>query len=244
MKRISQGERETRSVHKDTRVSGCVYCADDDHWQFVSKIMSGFITSNALHTDEFKMISHMEAEIIRMVANLYHGDQNSCGLFTSGGTESILLACLAYREKARAEKGVTKPNIVMSNSAHAAFDKACFYFDIEVRKVPVTKDCKCDLRALKGKIDSNTIAIVASNPDYPYGNYDPTPDIAKLAMKWGIGCHSDCCLGGFINPFVEEAGFRLPNYFDFRVPGVTSISVDPHKYAMGPKGCSVLLFRN
>jgi len=80
----------------------------------------------------------MEAEIIRWTCNLYKGDKNSCGIVTSGGTESIILSILAYREKARVERGVTKPNIVLSNTAHAAFDKGGFYLGIEVRKVPVT----------------------------------------------------------------------------------------------------------
>jgi sphinganine-1-phosphate aldolase len=122
----------------------------------------------------------MEAEIIRWVATLYNGDQNSCGVLTSGGTESILLACLAYREKAKA-RGVTKPNMVLNNTAHAAFDKACFYFQIELRKVPLTKDLKTDLKAFKSQIDSNTCMLVASGPDYPYGNFDPHKEIGALA---------------------------------------------------------------
>jgi sphinganine-1-phosphate aldolase len=100
------------------------------------------------------------------------------------------------------------------------------------------------MKAWKKQIDSNTIMLVASGPDYPYGNFDPTPEIAALAQKWGIGCHSDCCLGSFINPFAEDAGFKQPHYVDFRIPGVTSISVDPHKYGLGPKGVSVCLFRD
>lgn len=97
---------------------------------------------------------------------------------------------------------------------------------------------------MKGQIDSNTIALVASSPEYPYGTFDPLPQIAALAQKLGIGCHNDCCLGSFVVPFIEQAGFKVPHIFDFRVPGVTSISCDPHKYGMGPKGVSCLLFKN
>lgn len=97
---------------------------------------------------------------------------------------------------------------------------------------------------MKRQIDSNTICLVTSSPDYPYGNFDPAPKIAALAQKWGIGCHSDCCLGSFVNPFIEESGYELPCHYDFRVPGITSISCDPHKYGMGPKGLSVLMFRD
>lgn len=142
--------------------------------------MSGYIITNPLHADEFKTVTMMEAEIIRMIANMYNGDSKACGSLTSGGTESILLACLAYREKAK-ERGVTKPNMVMSNSAHAAFDKAAFYWQIELRKAPVTKDCRADVRAMKKLIDSNTICLVTSSPDYPFGNFDPAPEIAALA---------------------------------------------------------------
>jgi len=115
----------------------------------------------------------MEAEIIRIVCNLFNGDENSVGVVTSGGTESIILAMLAYREKGLAERGITRPNIVCSETAHAAFDKAGFYFQIEVRKVPITKDCKFDLNAMSKAIDSNTVCLVASAPEFPYGNYDP-----------------------------------------------------------------------
>jgi sphinganine-1-phosphate aldolase len=123
----------------------------------------------------------MEAEIIRMTANLYHGDDKSCGIGTSGGTESIILACLAYRERARAERGVTRPNIVTSETAHAAFDKAAHYFNIEIRKVPVKEDLRADVAGMKRAIDSNTICIVASGPEYPFGNYDPVHELAAIA---------------------------------------------------------------
>lgn len=154
-----------------------------------------------------------------------------------------MLSLLAYREKGRAERGITKPNFVCSETAHCAFDKAAFYFGMEIRKVPVTKSFKADLKAMKRAIDSNTVCLVASCPEYAFGNYDPVEKIAALAQSFGIGCHSDCCLGSYVNPFAEELGYKLPTAFDFRVPGVTSISCDPHKYAYGPKGCSLALFR-
>lgn len=191
--------------------------------------------------DEYKTVTRMEAEILRMVCTMYNGNEKSCGVLTSGGTESIVMAMLAYRNWGKT-KGITKPNIVMSNAAHAAFDKAGFMFQIEVRKVDVTKDFRCDFNAMKRQIDSNTVCLVASSPEYPYGTYDPLPKIAALAKKKGIGCHNDCCLGSFINPFVESSGYKVPHHLDFRIPGVTSISCDPHKYGMGPKGVSTLLF--
>jgi len=174
MKRIIDGEKSNRHCYAESRISGCVYIADDKHWDFVNEVMKRYVVTNALHMDEYKSVTMMEAEIIRMVANLYHGDEKSCGVVTSGGTESILLSVLAYREKAK-ERGVTKPNMVMSNAAHAAFDKAGFYWQVEIRKVPVSKDYRADVKAMKAQIDSNTIMLVASSPDYPYGNFDPLP---------------------------------------------------------------------
>lgn len=117
----------------------------------------------------------MEAEIIRICVDLYKGNSNSCGLLTSGGTESIILSVLAYREKAKAERGVKKPNIVVSHTVHAAFAKACFYFNIEFREVHQTKDCKFNLYEVSKLIDSNTICLVASAPEYAFGNFDPVP---------------------------------------------------------------------
>lgn len=97
---------------------------------------------------------------------------------------------------------------------------------------------------MRNAIDKNTVLLVASCPDYPFGFFDPAPAIGAMALEYGIGCHSDCCLGSYINPFTEEAGFKLPSIFDFRIEGVTSISCDPHKFCYGPKGLSTIMFRN
>ena len=134
--------------------------------------------------------------------------------------------------------------MVASITAHAAFDKACFYFGIELRKVKLTKEFRADLAGMRAQIDSNTVCIVGSAPEYAFGFFDALPQISAMAVEFGINCHSDCCLGSYLNPFIEEAGFKLPCDFDFKLPGVTSISCDPHKFCYGPKGCSVVLFRN
>jgi sphinganine-1-phosphate aldolase len=225
-------------------VTGAVYIKDESHWNFISDVMRLSIVSNPLHIDEFIYVTQMEAEIVRWTLDLYNGDDAACGLVSSGGTESIVLSMLAYREQARAERGITQPNMVMSETAHCAFDKGGHYFGIEIRKVPITKDFTADLNAMKAQIDSNTICLVASAPEYAFGNYDPVAEIAALAQAHGCGCHSDCCLGSYVNPFIKELGYPLAYEFDFSVPGVTSISCDPHKYAYGPKGCSILLFRD
>lgn len=100
-----------------------------------------------------------------------------------------------------------------------------------------------NLKAMARAINSNTIVVVGSAPQFPHGIIDPIQDIAKLALKHNIGCHVDCCLGGFILPFMEKAGYKL-DPFDFRVKGVTTISADTHKFGYTPKGSSVLLYAN
>lgn len=180
---------DVQSYHKVARkyytdggnITGAVYSNDEKHWKFVADVIKETITSNPLHISEFMYATQMEAEIIRWTLNFYNGDDKACGIITSGGTESIILACLAYREKALAEKGITRPNMVMSETAHCAFDKAGFYLGIEIRKVPITKDFLADYEGMKRQVDSNTIALVSSAPEYAYGNYDPTEKIASLA---------------------------------------------------------------
>jgi sphinganine-1-phosphate aldolase len=214
---------------------------DDQHWKFVSNMMGMHLVCNPLHIEAYAPVVQMEAEIIRMVLNLFNGDESTCGIGTSGGTESILLAMLAYREQGRA-RGVTNPNIVCSETAHSSFNKAAHYFGLEIRKAKLTKELLCDVAGMKRLIDSNTVCLVSSGPECPFGNFDPLPEIAALAHSYNIGCHYDCCIG-LINVFAEEAGFKLQYLSDFRVFGVTSISSDTHKYGFGPKGYSVCMFR-
>jgi len=148
--RMRKGEEFGRKCYTEGRHSGAVYHGtDDDHWKFVSKMMEMHVVANPLHIEQFLPVTQMEAEILRMIVTLFHGDEEACGIGTSGGTESILLAMLAYREMGR-DRGITNPNIVMSETAHAAIDKAAFYFGMELRKVPVTKDLTCNVSAMKG----------------------------------------------------------------------------------------------
>lgn len=148
--RMKKGEEYCRKCWSDgSRMSGAVYHPEDKHWDFIVNVMRQFIVVNPLHSSEFIPVTQMEAEILRMVCTLYKGDKNTCGLGTSGGTESILLAVLAHREKAKKERNVVYPNIVASNTAHVAIDKAAFYFGIEVRKVPLKKDLKADVAGMK-----------------------------------------------------------------------------------------------
>jgi sphinganine-1-phosphate aldolase len=194
----------------------------------------------------------MDAEVVAMCLQLYNAklpssaaDPNGgAGTTTSGGTESILMACLAHRNRARQEFGITRPEMIVSVSAHAAFDKASKMFGIKIHFIPVDPETrKVNLRLVKRAINANTILLVGSAPNFPDGIMDDIPGLSDLALKYNLGLHVDCCLGSFIVPYLEKAGFET-ELFDFRVPGVTSISCDTHKYGFAPKGSSVVMYRS
>ena len=225
------------------RVSGAVYGSDPELHKCLVDVYGRFAWSNPLHPDVFPAVRKMEGEVVKMCVHMFHGSEEACGSMTSGGTESILMACRAYRQWGY-ERGITMPEMVVPETAHCAFDKAAEYFRMKIVHVPVDEQTRrCDMRAMRRAINRNTVMLVGSAPQYPHGIIDSIEDIAKLAQSKGIGVHVDCCLGGFIVPFLEEAGFNV-RPFDFRVPGVTSISADTHKYGYAPKGSSVVLYSN
>ena len=153
-----------------------------------------------------------------------------CGTMTSGGTESLILAVLAYRGYARETRGVTRPNIVIPITGHVGLDKAGHLLGVTVRHVPVDPVTMTPtIRDLRRACDSNTVMICASAPQYAHGVMDPVTDIAALGLSLNIPVHVDACLGGFLIAFAEKIGLKL-DPFDFRVPGVTSISADTHKF--------------
>ncbi len=163
------------------------------------------------------------------------------GYLTSGGTESLLQAVKTARDVAR-ERGLARPVVVAGESAHAAFTKAADYFDVDLERVPVGDDFRTSADALAAACTDDTIMVVGSAPTYPHGVIDPIDDIAALAQERGILCHVDACMGGYLLPFLTELG-RVDVPFDFRVPGVTSVSADVHKYGYASKGVSVILYR-
>ncbi|HEY6624414.1 MAG TPA: aminotransferase class V-fold PLP-dependent enzyme, partial [Acidimicrobiales bacterium] len=187
-----------------------------------------------------------EAEIVAMTATMLGGGDAGvptvCGTVSSGGTESIMLAMRTYRDRAKAERGITEPEMVVPVSAHAAFDKASHYFGITLVPVPLDADWRADVGAAEAAITDNTIALVGSAPGFPHGIIDPIEDLSELARNAGVGFHTDCCLGGFVLPWAEKLGYDVPA-FDFRLPGVTSISADTHKFGYAAKGTSVVLYR-
>jgi glutamate/tyrosine decarboxylase-like PLP-dependent enzyme len=161
---------------------------------------------------------------------------------TSGGTESILMSMLVNRERARA-RGIDRPQILAPVSAHPAYAKAAHYFGMELVHFPLDSGYRADVLAAAPLVTPATAVVVASAFSYPYGTMDPVSSLATLAAEHGIGCHVDACIGGFVLPFLERLGRDVPPW-DFRVDGVTEISVDVHKYGYCPKGASVILHRD
>ena len=228
-----QGDRGT--------VSGSLYSGDHDHYAFLGEVFSAFSHANVLQRDMYPSATKFEGEIIAMTSNLVHG--NGIGVVTSGGSESLITALYSYREQAAAERGITAPNVVLPVTAHVALHKGAHWMGIEVRRAPLTADYTADVDAMANLIDDRTIALVGSAGDYGHGLIDPIERIAALARSRGIGMHVDGCLGGWLLPWVERLGYDVP-LWDFRVPGVTTISADTHKYGYALKGSSVLLYRD
>ena len=239
--------KREESKWKKGLVSGAVYNGDAGHIDFLNEVYAINSQANPLHLDVWPSINKYESEIISMTSAMLSGGAGDtcevCGSVTSGGTESILMAMKSYRDWARVEKGIRKPEMIVPVTAHAAFDKAAQYFGITIVKVPVDENYRADLKAVKKAISRRTIVIVGSAPTFPHGMIDPIAEMSELARRKGIGFHTDACLGGFLLPWVEKLGYEVPP-FDFRLPGVTSMSADTHKYGYAAKGTSVVLYRD
>uniref|UniRef100_A0A1I7XSY6 sphinganine-1-phosphate aldolase n=1 Tax=Heterorhabditis bacteriophora TaxID=37862 RepID=A0A1I7XSY6_HETBA len=213
------------------KVSGTVYTdRKQSHISLLTKIYEKYAYSNPLHPDVFPGARKMEAETIRMVLNLYNAPEEASGCLTTGGTESIIMACFAYRNIA-IERGIEYPVI------------AAYLCRMRIRHIPVDANNRVNLHLMEKAIDKDVCMIVGSAPNFPSGTIDPIPEISKLGEKYNIPVHVDACLGGFIIPFMIGAGFHI-DPFDFRNRGVTSISCDTHKYGCTPKGSSVIMYRS
>ncbi|CAD6192780.1 unnamed protein product [Caenorhabditis auriculariae] len=215
----------------------------NEDMQLCAKVFDLFSHSDPHRSDAFPGVRKMEAEILRMTCAMFHGGKDSCGVVAGGGTEALLLACLAYRNRCRSMSDY-RAEIVAPSTAHPALDKAAALFDMTIRRIPVREDDdRADLGAMKRAIGPHTCMIIASAPNHITGSVDPIEKLAKLAQRYQIPLHVDCTLGGFLLPFMEYADYPVPA-FDFRIPGVTSISTDLHRYGQCPGILSVLMYRD
>src|SRR5919108_695575 len=220
-----------------------IYPAGEDVDAVLRDANDLYLYENALNPFKFPSLDRMEREVVAMTARLLNAPDDASGSMTSGGTESILQAVRVARDRAKSERGVTQPSIVIPYSAHPAFAKGAKYFELEVKHIPLAGDKRADVAAAGKLIDDQTALVVGSAPNYPHGVVDDIPALAKLASDRGVPFHTDACVGGFLLPFMERAGYDVPP-FDFRVDGVSTMSADVHKYGFCTKGASVVLHRD
>lgn len=221
---------------KKGRMSGATYSKNDELDKVLAQLFKYFNKSNPLHTNLFPAIRKMENECISSMIDLFNGNVDTCGVFTSGGTESILMACKTYRDLAR-KQGIKNPEILTSTTVHCAFNKACQYFDIKLIQIPCLKNGRINMVALLKSISDNTILLVGSTPSYNLGIIDQIPELSKLALEYSIYLHVDACIGSFLVNFTDLK-------YDFSLSGVSSISADFHKYGQTPKGASCIMYKN
>ncbi|MEU6708844.1 pyridoxal phosphate-dependent decarboxylase family protein [Streptomyces wuyuanensis] len=211
--------------------------------ELAAEAYAAYASVNGLDMTVFPSVARLENDLVAAAVSLL-GTPGAQGTFTSGGTESILLAVKTARDHARAVRGVTAPRLVLPSTAHAAFHKAAAYLGLETVVVPVdARTFRADAAATAAAVTERTALVVASAPSYAHGVIDPVPEIAAAAAERGVLCHVDACIGGWLLPYLRRAGRRVPD-FDLSVPGVTSLSVDLHKYGYADKGASVVLYRD
>ena len=228
--------------YHNARTWGLIYNAGPDVDSMVEAAGVHVLLENALSPIVFPSLKEMQRDVIAISAGIFHGGDDVGGAMTSGGTESIFMALKTARDYARAERGIQHGRVVLPRTAHPAFVKAAELLDLEMTRLPLGDDLRTHASALEGAITADTVLVVGSAPAYPFGMIDPIPEMAAIAHDAGVLFHVDACLGGFMLPWVERLGAELP-LWDFRVPGVTSISADLHKYGYGIKGASVILHR-
>lgn len=228
--------------YKNARTWSLVYYLNEEYTNFLQDAYGKYFSANGLNPTAFKSLKRLEKEVLRFTADLFHIDYSACGVMTSCGTESCMLAVKTYRDYGRA-RGIKKPEMIIPETAHVAWDKGAEYFNVKVRRAPLADDWRVDVSAVKKLINKNTVMILGAAPEYPHGIIDPIEELGALAKEKGIPMHVDACVGGYILPFIEKAGRQLPPW-DFRVEGVTSISADIHKYGFAAKGASCIIYRD
>ena len=226
---------------RDGKAVSLAYNAGPEVLAVAEEAYRRFSGANALNTAAFPSLRQMQGEVIEMAGMWLGSPATAAGYFTSGGTESILMAVKAARDQFRTEASITHPNIVLPTSAHAAFDKAAAYFGVELRRVDVLPTWRADVAAMSERIDKNTIMIVGSAPQYPQGVIDDIPALAALAQRQNINCHVDACMGGVSLAYLGKLGHQIPPW-NLQIDGVTSISVDLHKFGYTSKGASVIMY--
>ncbi len=226
------------------KLSSTAFQGRDEMGKLIYEAFMEFLGWNGLFTFQEPAAAQMENDVLDICIGLVSGGEQGRGNLTSGGTESNFCGLHAMRAWARENKpGITAPEIVAPYSTHSTVHKTAKYLDLKVVTVPQLEDLTADVDALTAAIGPNTIGIVGSAPNWPYGHVDPITAFGELALEHDLWLHVDACVGGYILPFMRELGEEVPPY-DFAVPGVRSISADLHKYGYAPKPCSTILWRS
>jgi sphinganine-1-phosphate aldolase len=238
-------EMEMRREHdlrwKEGKAFSLAYSAGAEALELAKEAYSRYSSENMLNLDAFPSLRKFQTEVLGMVAPLLGGGSETVGVFTSGGTESILTAVHGARNYARA-RGIMNPAMVLPTTAHAAFSKAAAYFDVAAVRVAVGDDYKANVAAMAAAITDQTIMLVGSAPAYPQGVIDDIAGLGAVAQEHDLLFHVDACMG-FTLPWLQQLG-EISVAWNFDVPGVTSMSCDLHKFGYTAKGASVLLHRN
>lgn len=230
---------------KHGRTFSLVFYPGAEATEVLKQAYNRYFMENGLNPAAFKSLNRMENEVVQITAGLLNAPQGAAGSMTSGGTESIICAVKAAKKMALAKNPAnTRPNLVAPETIHPAFFKAADYLEVEMRLAKGKGESLLpDVADMRALVDSNTILIAGSAPAYPHGAIDPLQEISDLAVEKNIWMHVDACVGGYLIPFLEQLNEPVP-VFDFRLAGVSSISLDLHKYGYSAKGASVVMYRS
>jgi sphinganine-1-phosphate aldolase len=223
-----------------------VFRANDDLYDFGREAFFEFFSENALGGGRaFPSVKRMENDVVDMALNLFNAPDDSKGFMSTGGTESIIQAVQTCREWSRVQRkdGKFRGNLVLSETAHPAFDKAAKLMDLEIRRVPVLSNLQMDVAGIEAALSDETIMMVGSAPNFSFGIIDPITELSAIALRRNMWLHVDACVGGYLAPFARQIGRDIPD-FDFQVPGVCSISADLHKFGFCPKPASTIFYRD
>ena len=231
---------------KEGRLPLYVYWRGEEAHAVSRDAFMAYFVENGMGKRAFPSVQTLERQVIDMANGLLQAPASAGGSFTTGGTESIFQAVKTARDQARALGKLpegARGTIVVPQTAHPAFNKAAKYLDLREVRVPIGEDLRVDVGALERSIDSTTVLIAGSAPNFPHGVFDDIDALSTLAEKVNVWLHVDACVGGMLTPFMRELGEPVPA-FSFELPGVTSLSVDLHKYGYASKGASLVLYRD
>ncbi len=229
--------------YKNGRTWSLVYYLDETYSDFLNQANNLYASTNGLNPMAFKSLKRFEAEVVKMTCHLLNAGEQACGVMTSGGTESCLLAVKTYRDMALETRGIKKPEMIIPATAHVAWEKGAEYFGVKPVRIPLDQNFRVDIQKAARAVNKRTVMILGSAPAYPHGVVDDIEGLGLIGLDHNIPVHVDACVGGYLLPFVERLGYSVTP-FDFRVNGVTSISADTHKYGFAAKGASTIIYRN